>query len=125
MILRGGRAGPNYAAPFCCTEAGEKLRASGLEPALIIDCSHHNSGYDYRQQEGVWHDVLAQRAAGNDDLVGMMLESNLREGKQPMSEALKYGVSLTDSCVGWETTERLLGEAYNALAAPEALTAQR
>ena len=122
--MRGGRTGPNYAAPFAA-EAGDKLRKAKLEPALIIDCSHHNSGYDYRKQAEVWHDVLAQRAAGNDDLVGMMLESNVHEGKQPISEALEYGVSLTDSCVSWETTEKLLREAYDALAAPEALTAHR
>jgi len=115
VILRGGRAGPNYAAP-AVAEAGAKLRAAKLTPALIVDCSHHNSGYDHRKQETVWHDVLSQRAAGNGDLVGMMLESNIREGKQAISGTLEYGVSLTDPCVGWEATERLLGEAYEALA---------
>lgn len=115
VILRGGRAGPNYAAPFAA-EAGDKLRAAKLEPALIVDCSHHNSGYDHRKQEAVWNDVLAQRAAGNGDLVGMMLESNIHEGKQVISDTLEYGVSLTDACVGWETTERLLGEAHDVLA---------
>ena len=126
-ILRGGRAGPNYTAPFAA-EAGDKLRASGLSPALIVDCSHHNSGYDHSQQEVVWHDVLAQRVAGNRDLVGMMLESNMRAGKQPISDTLEYGVSLTDACVGWETTAELLKAAYEALAESvpaEALTAQR
>ena len=120
VILRGGRAGPNYAAPFTA-EAGEKLRAAGLEPALIVDCSHHNSGYDHRNQETVWHDVLAQWAAGNDDLVGMMLESNIHEGKQAIPANLgdlAYGVSLTDPCVGWDATEKLLGEAYDALSKP-------
>ncbi len=114
VILRGGRAGPNYAAPFTA-EAGEKLRAAGLIGALIVDCSHHNSGYNHRRQETVWNDVLAQRAAGNDDLVGMMLESNIREGKQAISGNLEYGVSLTDPCVGWEATEGLLARAYAAL----------
>ncbi len=115
MILRGGRAGPNYAAPFAA-EAGERLRKAGLNPALIVDCSHHNSGYDFREQGAVWESVLAQRAAGNGDLVGMMLESNLAEGKQAIPADLKdlqYGVSLTDSCVGWEATAELLAEAYN------------
>lgn len=115
VILRGGRAGPNYAATFV-GEAGEKLRTAGLEPALIIDCSHHNSGYNHLNQRVVWEDVLAQRAAGNSDLVGMMLESNIAEGKQAISNNLSYGVSLTDPCVGWETTETLLAEAYEALA---------
>lgn len=113
-ILRGGRAGPNYAATFTA-EAGEKLRAAGLEPGLIIDCSHHNSGYDFHKQETVWNDILEQRAAGNDDLVGMMLESNIHEGKQPISDHLQYGVSLTDSCISWETTEKLLQGAYDTL----------
>ena len=115
VILRGGRAGPNYAVPFV-SEAGDKLRAAGLESALIIDCSHHNSSYDHAKQVEVWEDILAQRAAGNGDLVGMMLESNIAEGKQAISPELKYGVSLTDACVSWETTEKLLTEAYDALA---------
>ena len=127
VILRGGRAGPNYAAPFAA-EAGEKLRKAGLNPALIVDCSHHNSGYDFREQATVWHSVLAQRASGNSDLVGMMLESNLAEGKQTIPADLKdlqVGVSLTDSCVGWEATEGLLQESYDMLGATEKVLAGR
>ncbi len=122
VILRGGRAGPNYGATFAA-EAGAKLRAAGLQTGLIIDCSHHNSAYDFRQQEVVWNDILAQRAAGNDDLVGMMLESNLNEGKQAITDTLQYGVSLTDSCIGWEATERLLQEAYDVLPQKQAVGA--
>lgn len=126
VILRGGRGGPNYAAPFV-QGATERLQTAGLSDALVVDCSHHNSGYDFRQQETVWHDVIAQRAAGAKNLVGMMLESNLFEGKQPIPaapEELRYGVSLTDSCLGWEATERLLGEGYDALGAQTALALQ-
>ncbi len=127
VILRGGRAGPNYAAPFAA-EAGERLRKAGLNPALIVDCSHHNSGYDFREQATVWESVLAQRAAGNSDLVGMMLESNLSEGKQKIPADLKdlqYGVSLTDSCVGWEATETLLQESYEMLDKTDKILAGR
>lgn len=127
VILRGGRGGPNYAAPFVA-EASERLQTSGLSDALVVDCSHHNSGYDFRQQETVWHDIIAQRAAGRKNLVGMMLESNLHEGKQPIPadpKRLRYGVSLTDSCLGWEATERLLEEGYEALASGPALVGQR
>ncbi|ADI13943.1 3-deoxy-7-phosphoheptulonate synthase [Truepera radiovictrix] len=118
VILRGGRAGTNYDAASVA-EAGERLRAAGLEPALIVDCSHHNSGYDHRRQALVWREVLAQRVAGNRDLVGLMLESNLKGGKQRIPEnlsGLEYGVSVTDPCVGWETTAALLEEAHDALA---------
>ena len=127
VILRGGRAGPNYAAPFAA-DAGTRLRKAGLNSALIVDCSHHNSGYDFREQRAVWHSVLAQRASGNRDLVGMMLESNLADGKQTIPADLKdlqYGVSLTDSCVGWEATERLLQETYDLLGADERVLAGR
>jgi 3-deoxy-7-phosphoheptulonate synthase len=122
VILRGGRAGTNY-DEASVAQAGERLRAAGLEPALIVDCSHHNSGYDHRRQAAVWRAVLAQRVAGNRDLVGGMLESNLKEGKQRIPEdlgGLAYGVSVTDACVGWETTAALLEEAYGALGAPKA-----
>ena len=126
VILRGGRGGPNYAAPFV-REATDRLQTAGLPDALIVDCSHHNSGYDFRQQETVWHEVTAQRAAGAKNLVGMMLESNLHEGKQPIPadpKELRYGVSLTDSCLGWEATERLLQEGYDALGTQTALVGQ-
>lgn len=115
VILRGGRSGPNYGAEHT-QSAAEKLRAKGLISSLIVDCSHHNSNYDHLQQAAVWRDVLKQRQAGNQDLVGMMLESNMAAGKQAISEDLDYGVSLTDACIDWATTEALLQEAYDALA---------
>ncbi|MFN8476671.1 MAG: hypothetical protein U0074_02450 [Kouleothrix sp.] len=75
----------------------------------MIDCSHANTGSDYRLQEGVWNNVIAQVAAQPGPIVGLMVESNLYEGKQPLTAdhtALRYGVSLTDGCIGWEQTER-------------------
>lgn len=75
----------------------------------MIDCSHANSRKDHRRQSDVLLDVLEQRLAGETSLVGVMLESHLNEGKQPLDlDALRYGVSITDACVGWETTEQLL-----------------
>lgn len=113
VILRGSRSGPNYDAPSIA-QAEQALRAADLPQAIMVDCSHANSGSDYTRQEAVWEAVLDQRQ-GNPALLGMMVESNLFEGKQPITPdgaALRYGVSVTDACVGWETTERMLHRAY-------------
>ena len=84
----------------------------------MVDCSHANSNKDFRLQHVAWNDCLDQRRAGNENLVGMMLESNLLPGNQPMTpdlRQLKYGISVTDGCIGWEETERLLLTAYEQL----------
>ena len=110
LILRGGRTRPNYDAKSV-GEAVIALRAAGLPAAIMVDCSHANSGKKAQQQEVVWHEVLRQRAQGNRSLIGMMLESNLFEGSQPLGDdpsRLRYGVSITDECVGWDKTEELL-----------------
>jgi 3-deoxy-7-phosphoheptulonate synthase len=113
VVLRGSRAAPNYASDE--VHAARALHAKANIPAaLVVDCSHHNSGYVHDRQAAVWRDVLAQRAAGQDALVGMMIESNINPGKQafPADPSLmQYGVSLTDACVGWDETESLLAEA--------------
>jgi 3-deoxy-7-phosphoheptulonate synthase len=91
---------------------------AGRTPAVMIDCSHANAGGDYRRQEAIWHNVIAQVLAKTGPIVGMMVESNINEGKQPLladRSQLKYGVSLTDGCIGWDTTERLLHEGHHAL----------
>jgi 3-deoxy-7-phosphoheptulonate synthase len=84
---------------------------------VIVDCSHANSGKDHRRQAVVWRDVLAQRAAGDTTIVGLMLESNIVAGSQPAGprDTLAYGVSITDGCIGWEETEQLLVEAHTTL----------
>ena len=77
----------------------------------MVDCSHANSGKQFARQEDVWHSVIEQRVAGTRSLIGAMVESHLHEGNQSMAKNpadLKYGVSITDSCIGWETTERML-----------------
>lgn len=117
LILRGGRNEPNYDAAHIA-EASRMLQNASLPPRLVVDCSHANSSKDYRRQSVVWTDVIRQRAAGNEDIVGLMLESNLNEGTQPLVEdlsKLKYGVSVTDGCISFEETARLLREARELL----------
>lgn len=118
LILRGGRTSPNYSREFV-EEAVNALKARRLDPNILVDCSHANSAKDYRRQPVVWRDALEQRVAGNRDLIGMMLESNLFEGNQTLGDdpsKLRYGVSITDSCIGWEQTVELIEEANVALA---------
>jgi 3-deoxy-7-phosphoheptulonate synthase len=83
----------------------------------MVDCSHANSGKDPLRQPGVFNEVLEQRLQGDRALIGMMIESHLFEGCQPLSESLRYGVSITDACLGFSATERLLLEASQRLAA--------
>jgi 3-deoxy-7-phosphoheptulonate synthase len=83
----------------------------------MVDCSHANARKDHRRQSEVMLDVLAQRQEGDANLVALMLESHLFEGKQTLApNALRYGVSVTDACVSWETTERLLKTAAERIA---------
>ncbi|MEZ6133055.1 MAG: 3-deoxy-7-phosphoheptulonate synthase [Planctomycetaceae bacterium] len=118
LILRGGRTGPNYDAASLA-EASELLKKANLPPRFVVDCSHANSNKDYRLQPDVWHNVIQQRASGNDTIVGLMLESNLKAGQQSLGSdpsTLEYGVSITDGCISFEQTAELLRSAYDALA---------
>ena len=81
----------------------------------MVDCSHANSGKDPLRQPDVFNDVLEQRLGGDRSLIGMMLESHLFEGCQPLSGHLRYGVSVTDGCLGWDATETLLRAAASQL----------
>jgi 3-deoxy-7-phosphoheptulonate synthase len=117
VVLRGGRAKTNYDAESI-RAAAEKLISEKLPPVLMVDCSHANSEKQFARQEDVWHSVIQQRVAGSRSLIGLMVESNINEGSQPIPKNLKdlrYGVSLTDSCIGWETTERMLRWGHEAL----------
>lgn len=117
LILRGGRSGPNY-DPASLKDAAERLNKAGLSPRFLVDCSHANSNKDYTKQSVVWNDVLAQRQAGNRAVIGMMVESNLYPGNQPLPSdpsLLQYGVSITDGCIGWEETESLILAAHEKL----------
>jgi 3-deoxy-7-phosphoheptulonate synthase len=117
VVLRGGRAMTNYDAASIAT-AEVKLAAEKLPPVLMVDCSHANSEKKFAKQEDVWHSVIEQRAGGTKSLIGLMVESHLNEGNQPIPKnisELRYGVSITDSCIGWETTERMLRWGYETL----------
>jgi 3-deoxy-7-phosphoheptulonate synthase len=127
VVLRGGRAMTNYDAASI-KAAEEKLVAEKLPPVLMVDCSHANSEKKFAKQEEVWRSVIQQRVEGTKSLIGVMVESHLNEGNQPIPKNLadlRYGVSLTDSCIGWETTERMLRWGYEMLAkaAPAAVSA--
>ena len=117
VVLRGGRAMTNYdAASIAAAEA--KLISEKLPPVLMVDCSHANSEKKFAKQEDVWHSVVEQRAGGTKSLIGLMVESHINEGNQPITKnisELRYGVSVTDSCIGWEATERMLRWGYAAL----------
>jgi len=118
IVLRGGRAMTNYDAASIAA-AEQKLVSEKLPPVLMVDCSHANSEKKFAKQEDVWRSVIQQRVEGTKSLIGMMVESHLHEGNQPISKNLadlKYGVSITDSCIGWETTERMLRWGYETLA---------
>jgi 3-deoxy-7-phosphoheptulonate synthase len=117
IILRGGAKQPNFDAANVKI-AEEKLKAANLPPKIVIDCSHGNSNKDYKKQSAVFENVIQQILEGNASIVGMMLESNLYEGNQPIPsqlEELKYGVSVTDKCINWEETERIILAAYEKL----------
>lgn len=94
------------------------MASLGLNPAIIVDCSHANSGKDPHRQERVLRSVVDQKAYGRRSLVGFMLESNLYGGCQKITsqrEDLDYGVSVTDPCLGWDDTEKLIWAAYGKL----------
>jgi 3-deoxy-7-phosphoheptulonate synthase len=118
VVLRGGRTRPNYDATSL-REAEQQLARAGLPPVIMVDCSHANSGKQHARQEEVWRSVIEQRVGGNRAIVGVMVESYLKEGNQPFprpAAELSYGVSITDACLGWEATDRLLHWAQEQLA---------
>ena len=118
VVLRGGSAGPNY-SPAHVAQTEALLAKAGLIPSILVDCSHDNSLKQPDKQPEVMRAVLAQIAAGNTSIIGAMIESNLGAGSQPFPRprsALAYGVSITDGCIDWPTTEGLVRELHAALA---------
>lgn len=116
IVLRGG-PNPNY-DPISIEKVQKKLKEKNLIDAVMIDCSHDNSGQKFKGQAFVFKSVLDQRINGNKSIIGLMLESNLNEGNQKCNgdpKNLKYGVSITDECISWETTEDLIRCAYQRL----------
>jgi 3-deoxy-7-phosphoheptulonate synthase len=123
LILRGGSQGENYDESDVVRVASD-LQSADLMPRLMVDCSHANSRKDYTRQVVVWGDLVKQIAqareltGGVSMILGAMLESHLNAGRQDIPEdptELKYGVSVTDACIDWETTEQLLNQAYELL----------
>ncbi|AWI08017.1 3-deoxy-7-phosphoheptulonate synthase [Ereboglobus luteus] len=118
IVLRGGSHGPNY-SPEHIAEAERVLAKANLPRSILIDCSHDNSAKQPGRQPEVLREVVRQINEGNTSIIGAMLESNLLAGNQPFPqprEKLKYGVSITDGCIDWETTESLVRELHAALA---------
>jgi len=110
LILRGGTHGPNYQSEHV-TNAEDALRTANAPLSIMIDCSHANSGKDPARQPDVLDDVLGQIKSGADSIHGIMIESHLNSGSQsfPRSlEELEYGVSITDGCIDWASTEACL-----------------
>ncbi len=117
LILRGGGGRPNCDRVSVAL-AEEQLTAAGLDARIMIDCSHDNSSKRYELQEKVLRDVIHQRREGTRSLIGLMLESHLNPGNQPIPEdktQLQYGVSITDPCMGWDMTEACLHYAHDRL----------
>ena len=111
VILRGGKKGTNYDKESI-REAKEALAKKGLSTRLMVDCSHGNSLKDHRNQPKVAKDLATQIEGGEESIMGVMIESHINEGAQkvpPEGKAgLKYGVSITDACIGWDDTEKVL-----------------
>ena len=116
LILRGGARGPNYGAREIARGAA-RLAPLGLARPILVDCSHDNSGKDPRVQPAVFRAVLAQFDPQRAPILGAMLESHLFPGRQDLDAGgeLAYGVSVTDACLGWDDTERLLRDAAGEL----------
>jgi 3-deoxy-7-phosphoheptulonate synthase len=116
VILRGGNE-PNFEAENIKL-VEEQLKIADLSPRIVVDCSHGNTNKDYRLQSIVFENIIQQIIDGNNSIVGMMLESNLYEGSQPITgkrEDLQYGVSVTDKCINWQETERIILAAHAKL----------
>ena len=119
IVLRGGNDSPNY-SPEDIAKTTALLEKGGVSSAIMVDCSHANCNKDHNRQEEVLTSVIDQIIAGNPNIRAVMIESNLEEGNQPSdkdSSQLHYGVSITDKCISWATTERLLRAAAGRLAA--------
>ncbi|MFP5275476.1 MAG: 3-deoxy-7-phosphoheptulonate synthase [Acidobacteriota bacterium] len=118
LILRGGRKTVNYTAE-AVTDTVQRMEKAGIPPRVMIDFSHANSAKDYRRQGAVCSDVAAQIAAGNRNIMGVMIESNLVAGAQKLDagKPLVYGQSITDACIDWAETRGLLAQLAAAVRA--------
>ncbi|WP_338927293.1 3-deoxy-7-phosphoheptulonate synthase [Mycetohabitans endofungorum] len=126
VILRGGKKGPNYDAA-AIEGSCAVLRAAGLREHVMVDCSHANSGKSHLRQVDVARDLAAQLSHGERRLSGVMIESHLEEGRQDLKPGvpLRWGVSITDACLGWAQTEPVLEMLASAVRARRAAAARR
>ncbi len=114
IVLRGGETKPNYDSESV-TQCEAALEKAGLPKKIMIDCSHGNSNKDHRKQPTVFQSVTDQVSGGNRSIAGLMVESNLFEGNQNIPKdlhQLKYGISVTDKCIDWKTTEEMILDAH-------------
>jgi len=118
IILRGGKDGPNYSKEHIETTC-EKLKDKGLVPKVMVDFSHANSEKQFKNQLKVGLNIATQIEEGSESIFGVMIESHINEGNQKVGPlpSLKYGVSITDSCIGWEDTEALLRDLAKSIKA--------
>ncbi len=117
VILRGGDNGPNFSSEHIASTKAALVKA-GLRPAIMVDCSHSNCGKDPTRQPEIFMNVLNQFVGGETAIIGTMLESNLAGGSQAYpqpKDKLTYGCSITDPCLSWEATEKLILEAHAKL----------
>ncbi|OPY15400.1 MAG: Phospho-2-dehydro-3-deoxyheptonate aldolase, Tyr-sensitive [Syntrophus sp. PtaB.Bin075] len=119
IVLRGSAKKPNY-MPEDISRTVELMKQAQLPPSIMVDCSHGNSGKDYKKQPSVMDQIFKQIESGQGSICGIMIESNLEEGNQPIPKNLslmKYGVSITDPCLDWRTTAEMLRSAHDRLSA--------
>lgn len=117
IVLRGGNGKPNYDSVNIAI-CEQQLEQVGVRPHIMVDCSHENSNQDPALQPLVAENIVNQIIEGNTSIFGLMIESNLNAGKQPIPENLadlKYGVSVTDGCIDWETTQTSLRQMHKKL----------
>jgi len=110
VVLRGGDDKPNYDS-VSVSIAEQELKGAGIPSNIMVDCSHANSNKNHELQPLVMENVTNQILEGNQSIIGIMVESNLKAGNQKITENLddlEYGVSITDACIDWETTEKSL-----------------
>jgi 3-deoxy-7-phosphoheptulonate synthase len=121
LVLRGGERRPNFNRPSVAY-ALELLATHKLPLRVLIDCSHDNSGKDHEQQPEVVEQVVEQICQGNENILGLVLESYLNPGRQKHTSpsALKYGISITDGCMDWNTTEEIILRAHARFSKSEA-----
>jgi 3-deoxy-7-phosphoheptulonate synthase len=116
IVLRGGGGETNF-SPEHIARAAEIVHEEAIARPVMVDCSHGNADKDHTRQSAACREVLRQVRGGQRKIMGLMLESNLEAGKQAWKEGvnLKYGVSITDACIGWDETAKLLHEAAEAV----------